>query len=63
MYGGFEWKQLQPTGFAKHGSELWWLAQTMLKLALSENTPYRFSSGTPTDTLGELHHLIRKHAG
>jgi hypothetical protein len=49
-------------GFTKYGLELWWLAQKILDVARTGSDASAYMTGTPTDSLTELHDFIREHA-
>lgn len=57
-----EVEQRRSIGFIRYGVELWWVARKALELAHAGDVGSRYMTGTPTDSVGELHEFIRTYA-
>lgn len=48
-------------GVANYALELWWLGQKILEVAQRDSQQTSYLTGTPTNTLIELHNFIQKY--
>ncbi|KAF2653773.1 hypothetical protein K491DRAFT_502298 [Lophiostoma macrostomum CBS 122681] len=55
-------EQAHFVGFTKYGAELHWLARKLIKFAHEGNTKCRYMLAMPTDSLRDLHELIKLHS-
>jgi hypothetical protein len=55
-------EQGQFVGFTKYGPELCWLAEKLLELTKSADVQCRYMKAVPSNSLGDLHELIKLYA-